>query len=150
MAPGDQKALLPPFGALAKRRWPRASVRGEHNPVCGQTSPQVYAGMSADQPAATFCLIAGRPPTFSGVKKVLRNACGIHGGRNPLPAKRTAGISRRAAKPGFFPQKTLLFHSVARGKRNCPSAISTPRFGLRKNPRLAGPRLLRPIAARYL
>ena len=33
LAPGDQKALLPPFGALAKRRWPHAPVRGALNPV---------------------------------------------------------------------------------------------------------------------
>ena len=83
-------------------------------------------------------LVAGRPPTFSGVKEVLRNACGIHGRRNPLPAKRTAGISRRAAKPGFFPQKALFSPLVCSRQAKLPQAISTPRLGLRKNPRLAG------------
>ena len=55
-----------------------------------------------------------------------------------MPAKRTAGILRRAAKPGFFPQKALLPHLFGRGKRNCPSAISTPRLKLSKISRLAG------------
>ena len=51
-----------------------------------------------------------------------------------MPAKRLAGISRFAAKPGFFPQKALFTHLCTHGKRNCPSAISTPRLGLSDNP----------------
>ena len=66
-----------------------------------------------------------------------------------MPAKRTAGISRRAAKPGFFPQKRFLPPMFSR-QAKLPQAISTPRLKLSKIPRLAGHGLWRPIAARYL
>ena len=59
-----------------------------------------------------------------------------------MPAKRMAGISRQAAKPGFFPQKALLPHLFGRGKRNCPSAISTPRLKLSNNTPAGRPRAL--------
>ena len=67
-----------------------------------------------------------------------------------MPAKRMAGISRQAAKPGFFPQKALLPHLFGRSKRNCLWQFR--RRGLRGAiiPRLAGLGLSRPIAARYL
>ena len=68
---------------------------------CGQTSPQVYAGLAADESAASSRLIAGSQPLLYAHKRG---------------------------------EKALLFHSVARGKRNCPSAISTPRLGLSDNP----------------
>ena len=46
-------------------------------------------------------------------------------------------------------QKALLSRLCSRGKRNCPSAISTPRLKLSNNTS-AGLKLSRPIAARYL
>ena len=123
---------------------PSAERRGKRRRYSAAKCAASVCGFGCRSADSTILPDRRQPPTFSGVKEVLRNACGIHGGRNPLPAKRTAGISRRAAKPGFFPLKTLLFHSCARGKRNCPSAISTPRFGLRQNPRLAGLRAFAP------
>ena len=197
---------MPPFGALAKRRWPHASAHGMHNPVLRpnlaaslwmawlpnrRRRPAFPVGVSRDarnipsrnsaaivslwgfgqkavaartrargaQPCFAakrcrncvwVCLPMNRQQPFTGYPAANRNACGIHGGRNPLPAKRTAGILRFAAKTGFFPQKTLLPRLCSRGKRNSPSAISTPRLKLSKISRLAGLRLWRPIAARYL
>ena len=67
-----------------------------------------------------------------------------------MPAKRTAGISRRAAKPGFFPQKALSSHLCARGKRNCHRQFRRRGLGCMVVPRLADLGLSRPIAARYL
>ena len=94
----------------------------------------------APHACAKVCLPISRQHLFTGCQAASRNACGIHGGRNPLPAKRTAGISRRAAKPGFFPQKALLPRLCARGKRNSLPAISTPRFEGGDNPPAGRPR----------
>ena len=123
------------FDALGKGRGRRHLCKACAIVFCGQTSPHTRTQV---------CLPISRQHPFARCQAANRNACGIHRGRNPLPAKRTAGISRRAAKTGFFPQKALLPRLCARGKRNCPSAISTPRLGVSNNPPAGRPRTFAP------
>ena len=47
-----------------------------------------------------------------------------------MPAKRMAGISRQAAKPGFFPQKRFLPPVISRQAKFASQQISTPRLEL--------------------
>ena len=91
---------------------------------CGQTSPQVYAGLAADESAASSRLIAGSQPECLRHSRRQKSLAGQKNGRHFAVRRKT----------GIFPAKSAFSRFRTRGKRNCPSAISTPRLGLSDNP----------------
>ena len=94
----------------------------------GQTLPKLCVGMSADESTATFYRIPGSQPECLRHSRRKKSLAGQKNGRHFAVRRKT----------GIFPAKSAFSCFRTRGKRNCPSAISTPRFGLCKNPRLAG------------
>ena len=91
---------------------------------CGQTSPQVYAGLAADESAASSRLIAGSQPECLRHSRRKKSLAGQKNGRHFAVRRKT----------GIFPAKSAFSCFRTHGKRNCPSAISTPRLGLSDNP----------------
>ena len=151
------------FGAVEKRSQPFSLGAGEKGVLRPLTprSKDVAARTRARGAQPCFaakrcrncvwvCLPTSRQQPFTGYPAANRNACGIHGGRNPLPAKRTAGILRFAAKPGFFPQKALFPVFVLAASELARRQFRRRGLGCAKIPGWPASGLFCPIAARSL
>ncbi len=76
---------------------------------CGQTSPQVYAGLAADESAASSRLIAGSQPECLRHSRRKKSLAGQKNGRHFAVRRKT----------GIFPAKSAFSRFRTRGKRNC-------------------------------
>ena len=123
-----EKGVLRPLTPRSKDVAARTRARGAQPCFAAKPRHKFVVGMSADESTATFYRIPGSQPECLRHSRRKKSLAGQKNGRHFAVRRKT----------GIFPAKSAFSCFRTRGKRNCPSAISTPRFGLCKNPRLAG------------
>ena len=79
-------------------------------PFCGQTSPHVCADMSADEPAAPFCLMPGSQPECLRHSREKKSLAGQKNGRHFAAGRET----------GIFPAKSAFFQPVCSRQAKLP------------------------------
>ena len=120
---GEQRVLLP-FSRRKKAVAARTRARGAQPCFAAKPRRKFVAGMSADESTATFYRIPGSQPECLRHSRGKKSLAGQKAGRHFAAGRET----------GIFPAKSAFSRFRTHGKRNCPSAISTPRLGLSDNP----------------
>ncbi len=126
------KGRFASFDALVKGRGRRHSRGGCYIRPARPNFAAGAAGMSADEPAAPFCLMPGSQPECLRHSRGKKSLAGQKDGRHFAAGRET----------GIFPAKSAFDSPMWSRQAKLPQAISTPRLGVSKNPPAGRPRAL--------